>query len=205
MVNKILVILVIALLAALIIVGWLSHQAGVKSRELKVQYDAEKQELTEQKAAALDRIEDLRNLISQKDEKIRNIISDVKEKNDKIAGLHKKTEKLEADYANAVTDVTRLDNLTKQVNAWKEKFALAEKVIADKDAIIFSLTEKYEAQVVISLEWKALYEKEMGLRKLAEARLKIADRRISGLKIGGTIKTGLILGMAGVVVYGLVK
>lgn len=210
MVNKILVVLIIVLLGAIIIIGYLNYTAGIKAKELKAQYEAMKAESEAEKAESLQEIEQLRNIIAQKDREIRIINAQIEYKQGEISTLHEQTTKLESAYATLVEEdalnyVAKIDNLTKQVELWKQKFTLAQSIIYDKDAIIFGLTEKYEAQEKISLEYKTLYENELALRELAETRLKIADRRIRGLRIGGTIKTGFIVGLAAVVVYGLAK
>jgi molybdopterin converting factor small subunit len=41
-------------------------------------------------------------------------------------------------------------NLDQQVKLWSEKFSLAQSTISEKDGIIFDLTQKYDAQVIIS-------------------------------------------------------
>ena len=192
-------------LLALIIVGFRSCDLYDKYSVLKGKYDALSEEYKAQRVKALADIEALRNNIAQKDEEIRNITSQIVEKEGEISSLHTQTGKLEEAYVALTDNEAKIDNLTQQVDAWKEKFSLAESVIADKDAIIFSLNEKYESQVKISLNWETLYNNEVKLHALCSQRLKLADKKLRGLRFTGTIKNGLILGLAGVVIYGLVR
>ena len=192
-------------LLALIIVGFRSCDLYDKYSVLKGKYDALSEEYKAQRVKALADIEALRNNIAQKDEEIRNITSQIVEKEGEISSLHTQTGKLEEAYVALTDNEAKIDNLTQQVDAWKEKFSLAESVIADKDAIIFSLNEKYESQVKISLNWETLYNNEGKLHALCSQRLKLADKKLRGLRFTGTIKNGLILGLAGVVIYSLVR
>ena len=192
-------------LLALIIVGYKSCNLYDKYSVLKGAHDALTEEYETQKAKALQDIEALRNNIAQKDEKIRNITAQIVEKEGAISSLHAQTDKLEEDYEKLLGCEQKISNLETQVATWKQKFSLAESVIADKDAIIFSLNEKYESQVKISLNWETLYNNEVTLHALCSQRLKLADKKLKGLRFGGTIKNGLILGLAGVVIYSLVR
>ena len=96
-------------------------------------------------------------------------------------------------------------NLSTQVNTWKEKFTLAEKIIGEKDGIIFSLSEKYEAQTVVSVEFETLYMKEAELRKLLETRIRLADRKIRRSKTLNTAQTIGLGVIGGFLIYSLVK
>jgi uncharacterized protein HemX len=205
MVNKILVGLIIALLAAIIIVGWVNHQAGVKQRILKAEYEAMRVETEENSLIQKAQIEGLRQIIEQKDRHISQLNEHIVEKQVEISTLHEQTDKLEAEYETLLREPDKIDNLTQQVTLWKQKFSIAETIIESKDKIIFDMNQKYVAQLDISNYYKKLYENEYALRLKAEARIKLYENQITGLKIGGTIKTGLVIGLAGVVIYGLVR
>jgi chromosome segregation ATPase len=96
-------------------------------------------------------------------------------------------------------------NLKEQVQAWSEKFSLAQTVIAEKDAIIADWTIKYDAQVTISESWKQKYEGETRLRTLAEKGWKASERKLRWTRIVGNVKTGLVLAAAGYVGYSALK
>jgi len=199
-------------LLALIIVGYRSCNPYDKKSILKGKYDALSQEYETQKNNSKAQISSLRNIIAQKDEKIRNITAHIVEKEGEISTLHAQTDELESTYSELKEELVsvdtlqlKVDNLEAQVNLWKQKFSLAESVIADKDAIIFSLNEKYESQVEISFNWETMYNNEVKLHSLCKQRLSMADKKLKGLRFTGTIKNGLVLGLAGVVIYSLVR
>jgi len=194
-----------ALVILLIVLAFRSCSFIDRYSVLKGRYEALAEEYDTQRDNTEAQIASLRNIIAQKDEKIRNITSHIVEQEGKISQLHEQTKKLEDTYVVLLDNEAKIDNLETQVSTWKQKFQIAEAIISNKDDIIFNLTEKYEAQVKISLEWRDMYKNESTLRTLAEKRLRLADRRIGRLKFGGTIKTGLVVGLAGVVVYGLVR
>ena len=206
------VLLAITLLAVFIIIGYKAWNSYDKKSVYKGRYDALAEEYDTQRDNSKAQISSLRNIISQKDEEIRNKTSHIVEKAGEISTLHAETDELEYAYATLSSNVAtvdtlqkRVDNLETQVTIWKQKFSIAETIIADKDTIIFSLNAKYEAQVKISLEWETMYGNEVKLHSLCKQRLSMADKRVGGLRFGGTIKSGLIIGLAGVVIYGLLR
>ena len=95
----------------------------------------------------------------------------------------------------------KIDNLTKQVTIWKQKFTLAESIIAEKDAIIFSLTEQYTNQLQISFNYKELYEKVQGTNVLLQQGLKKANKQIVNLRVKNKITNLICTGLAGLVLY----
>ena len=96
----------------------------------------------------------------------------------------------------------KIINLQAQVSIWKEKFTLAEAIIAGKDKIIFSLTAKYDAQVKISTEWEASYCRQVELHQIALDRISVMEKKWVGINLGSNAKTGLIIGL---ILYLLVK
>ncbi|MBW2037164.1 MAG: hypothetical protein JRI41_06765 [Deltaproteobacteria bacterium] len=152
-----------------------------KYSELKGQYEALAKEhetykrVTEEEAAHLrKRIEDQDKIIVAANKEIAKKHERIARLDEELAGLEEKADKTQ----NLAKKVTLLE---RQINIWKQKFSLAQGVIADKDKIIFSLTEKYQTQVRITQHYKTLYEREAQLRELLEKRVKIADSKIKGL------------------------
>jgi len=96
----------------------------------------------------------------------------------------------------------KIINLQAQVSTWKEKFTLAQEIIAKKDTIIFSLTAKYDAQVKISTEWEASYYRQVELHQIALDRISVMEKKWVGINLGSNAKTGLIIGL---IIYSLVK
>ena len=140
--------------------------------------------------------------------------------------LTKHIELTESELVNTDEDVVRLEgelvtirhqaetipnlreqvvNLEGQLNIWKDKFTLATKIIADKDAIIFNMIDQYELQLGVSAEYKDLYETQIQLTDRGYTLLNIAERKIRTARFGGTIKTIAIGAIGGYMAYQLVK
>ena len=144
--------------------------------------------------------------IAERDAAIKKTEGDVAVIKDKIKTKDAKIQQLEAEYVNLGENKdAKIVNLQAQVSIWKEKFTLAEAIIADKDAIIFNLTAKYDAQVLISAEWEVSYYRQVELHKVCLERITAMEREWKGIRLGSKVKTLIIGGLAGVVVYGLVK
>ena len=151
--------------------------------------DAKEKEIAEQD----EKIEGLRNDITSIEDKIRN-------KSSRLAGLERELAGLDPTQKDSI-----IINLTSQVKEWRDKFSLAQNIIADKDRIIFSLNTKYEAQVVIANQWKARHDELSGITGVLLDSLKVADKRLA--MQGLTIKAGggVTAVLAGVIVYSLIK
>ena len=110
-------------------------------------------------------------------------------KDAKIAGLQAKLRNLEAadDLSGQVA------NLKAQVEAWSEKFTLAESVIIEKDKTIAAWVAKFNAQVQISDSWKAKYDAECRISTLAKEGRDAANRKLKARSVMGNIKSGLII------------
>lgn len=100
---------------------------------------------------------------------------------------------------------TEVVNLESQLNIWKEKFTLAQGIIANKDGIIFSLSQKYDAQVVITDQYKKMYSDVQKLHDNLAAQLGITKRKLKSSKVISTIKTVGLGAVGGFLVYSLVK
>jgi len=99
----------------------------------------------------------------------------------------------------------KIINLQAQVSIWKEKFTLAQAIIADKDKIIFNLTAKYDAQVKISAEWEVSYYRQVELHSVALERIKVMEKEWKGIQFGSKLKTYVIAAAGAAIVYSLVK
>lgn len=197
------------LIGALVIYGLLITQRscglGEKYYTLKTEHDILAGQVVKDKAEADKRIADLIAVDVEKDKQIAVLNATIAVKNSSIKILHEKTAKLEVEFALYATlhdKDAQIVNLQEQVNVWKQKFDLAESTIADKDGIIFSLTEKYDAQVKISAEWKGSYEREHQLRLVSEKLYEEIKGKYRGINLLGGIKTAAILLLGGLVVYG---
>lgn len=102
-------------------------------------------------------------------------------------------------------DFASLEECQEQYNKLVEMFTLCKSIGIDKDNVIFSLNEKYEAQVVISLNYKNMYESVQGLVEIRTKQVKELEKINRRLKLTGKLKTGIVVAMAGVVLYSLLK
>lgn len=117
----------------------------------------------------------------------------------------KNIEELEKDYPKLTDKDEKIANLQAQIREWKAKFSLAQATIKEKDKIIFSLTEKYEQQAMLTYECEGLLSKETELRLLAEKRIETLHKSITASYFTGKVKTVLIGGLICAVVYSVVK
>lgn len=112
---------------------------------------------------------------------------------------------LDAKLKDAKTDSERVPILTAQVNVWAEKFNLAQKAIAEKDAQIAAWESKFNAQVTISESWKQKYEDQVRLLNISRTELSVLSRKLVATRITGTIKSGLVLCALGYISYSAIK
>ena len=151
-------------------------------------------------------------IIKEQQEEIEVLNTTIEVKNTTIAkkersivGLDGQVTDLEDAFDGLDDKDAKIDNLTKQVEAWKGKFSLAQSIIADKDEIIFSLTQKYNAQLIISNSYKDMYETLTQNTKKLQSIVKAQDGQIRKLRLTSGMKTGVVLGLAGLVIYGVLK
>jgi len=150
-------------------------------------------------AAAKSDIEARDKAIMEKEVEINRIRGKVEAQDKTIAGL-------EAEYVNLGENKdAKIANLQAQVTAWREKFTLAEAVIAEKDAIIFDMTAKYDAQVKISAEWRGQYQRQAELHSVALERIAAMEKEWRGVRVGSRLKTYAIAAVTAGLVYSLVK
>jgi hypothetical protein len=96
-------------------------------------------------------------------------------------------------------------NLREQIARMSLVIQNQEQIIQGNDKIIFNLVHKYEAQVLISDDYKTMFESQLELHALAIDRLRIAENRIRGLRFGSTIKTVGVLAGVGTIAYLLLR
>ncbi len=112
---------------------------------------------------------------------------------------------LELSYDTLNDKDEKINNLTKQVEVWKEKFSISQSIISDKDAIIFSLSQKYKSQLIISISYEDMYKSIQGVLVIRDKQVKELEKINRRLKLGSGLKTGIVITMAGVVLYSLLK
>ena len=141
------------------------------------------------------------NKIAERDRKIEEITETVAIKTKKIQELSEISTNLEQEIAGLNNKDIIINKLKENITIWKQKFTIAESIIADKDKIIFNLQEKYEAQLKISLNYKEMYEKSHQLLLLSNKQLKLADRKIRSARLFSSVKTIAIGAIAGYIIY----
>jgi len=150
-------------------------------------------------------IREQKKIIKKQDSLIAEANKEVEIKNSHISSLGNTVADLEDEFGNLTDKDAKISNLTKQVEVWKEKFALSQSIIADKDAIIFSLSQKYESQVIISLEYKSMDEASRGLLAIRNKQVKELEKINKRLRLTSRLKTGFVVVLAGLIVYNMVK
>ena len=194
------------ILAILLSFSWYkSCQESPKEAYWRGQYEIIKANVDAERVELLKEVESLEGDISKKDERIVKLGHKIQADIKRIAKKDQAISKLEITYRDLKNDTERVDNLTQQVVHWKEKFTSTKQIVHDKDETIFSLTEKYKSQLKISTNYKTLYENECKVSKVLTMRLDICTKRTKSLRFGGTVKSGIVLTLAGIMIYGMVK
>ena len=139
-------------------------------------------------------------VIDDQQKQIAELMGAVDSSNTVIANLEAGKEQAESDLADARKGWTELSadaqaKLTALDQAWTVKFNLLQAQDVEKDKIIFSLTEANKRQIIVSGEYKAMWESEKALRLNCELGLGLKDKRINQLERKNRL--GNILGIAG--------
>lgn len=147
-------------------------------------------------------IKDAGDIIAEQSDKIVALQTQVSEKMLGIKDKDKKLGYLTQEYGRlGITDKEKIASLEAQVKIWSEKFALAERVIADKDAIIQAWAAKFNEQAEISEAWKLQYENEARLHLLCKEQVKILGGRVGILSFKSKITQALAAGAGGYILY----
>jgi len=194
------------ILAILLAFSWhRSCQESSKEAYWRGQFDILEQRIENERVESLKIIESLEGDITKKDKDIVRLREDVKTIETKIIEKSKEVNKLKVTYRDLKNDTERIDNLTQQVVHWKEMFTISEQKCSRLGDIIFSLTEKYNTQLEITQKYITLYNNECKISRVLTMRLDICTKRAKGFKFGSTIKNGIVLTLAGIIVYSLVS
>ena len=128
---------------------------------------------------------------------------------DSLQGIIKMKDKDLAEKEDELGELKRefadLEECQAQYDKLVAAFSLCKSISGDKDEVIFNLNEKYEAQVVISLKYKDMYESTIPLIDIHIKQVKELENINRRLKLTGKLKTGLVVAIAGVVLYSLLK
>lgn len=112
---------------------------------------------------------------------------------------------LELEFFTLTDKDEKIVNLQTQVEKWKEKFSLAEVIIADQKKQVMNWKLSYEAQLEISEKWRESHEREQALRKHGEMLYAEAEKRMKGLRFKFKVSKIVIVGGIAGLAYGLLK
>ena len=154
------------------------NQIYDESSALKGEYDALKAQAAKDKAEGGKAIQILETAIEQRDSIIAGLNLDIQKTEAGLAQAAGRIEELEAVEATLTDKDEIITNLRAQIAEWRERFTLAQSVIRDKDAIIFSMSEKYESQRKVSLEYKAQRDAAWVVIEKADIRFSVLEKRL---------------------------
>ncbi len=194
-----------ALLVIILLIGYKSCNLTDKYSELTGEFNAYRAVAESAAVAARKTITEQTKVIGDMNKKIAVHEAAVSKKNEQIKDANKKLTALEAEYATLTDCPSQRDNLIKQVTEWAGKFSLSEGIIKDKDGIIFSLTEKYDAQVKITGAVQVQLTDCLKLQPLYEDRISVLERALKKARFVSKLKSWGGVALATGVVYFLVK
>jgi len=203
--NKLFLVIVGAFIVVVILFGLDKCGQSGRLKEVQGEKKVLKGMLKIQTETSMDTISDKNKEIADANLTIKKLKSTIADKNEKLAVKDAEITGVEEAYDETAPAEERVANLKKQVELWRGKFQIAEQIIAEKDEIIFSLAEKYDAQKVISNEYKGLYESTLDLNKILDFENTLLKRKALKLKLISHTKTTFILAAIGYLVYSVVK
>jgi len=189
---------IVALCLAVVFLGLDRCGSSRKVDELKGQYE---------EASRIAKVERLikEETIKEQKEKlvVLNVLIEVK--NTTIAKKDKDLATIEDELGELKQDFKSLEECQAQYDKLVGAFTLCKSIGSDKDTLIFLLNEKYESQVVISLEYKSMDETSRGLLVIRDKQVKELEKINRRLKLTSGLKTGFVVVLAGLIVYNMVK
>jgi chromosome segregation ATPase len=194
-------VFIIFLIVAGLRLGYLHN----KDIELKTQYETLKKDTALLEQTKQVELAALTKQIAQLQEKNAQSEQVIVRLQNQQESLNKPLSELEAVRKTLTDKDAIISNLDKQVALWKEKFSLAQEIIANKDSVIFSLTEQYKAQVQIAENWKREYTGEYNLRVLAEQRIAVLEKSNKWFSFDSKISKTAAIILGGYIIYSLIK
>ena len=176
-----------------------------KYAQLKGTYETYRVLAKADNAIAKKTIEEQTKKIGQLTKDIADSEKVVESKKKDVQQLDGKVKDLEAKYALLEDKDAKIENLTEQVGVWQSKFSLAMEMVAEQDKVIFSLKEKYNAQLDISGEYKGMYEREVSLHKISRDLLSMAENKLRARGLFSNVKSVAVVALGGYIVYTLVR
>lgn len=199
------VAVVVALSLAIVFLMMDKCSSSRKADELKGEYKKAVEIAKAERIIKEEIIKKQNKKIEEQDLLIAEANREVEIKNDHISSLSDDVLDLELSYDTLNDKDEKIENLQEQVSVWKEKFSISQGIISDKDAIIFSLNEKYKSQVTISISYEDMYKSIQDVLVIRDKQVKELEKINRRLKLTSGLKTGIVVTMAGVVLYSLLR
>lgn len=95
-------------------------------------------------------------------------------------------------------------NLGEQIETQDEIISTFQFTIIEKDKQIFALTKKYISERDLRIDTEKALEKAMEVIQISNLRIKGLETKLRRIRFTGKLKTGVIVGLVAVVIYGLV-
>ena len=174
-IDFVLVSIIIILLVSFVASLKKSNDLNSENQELKIKEADLEIQLRETDAKANEVIDQYEQRIAELQGNIDSSNTFISNLEQESSGLEAKIKSLERAQINTKDKDELIQNLQSQVHLWTERFSLAQAEIAEKDKIIFSLTEQYESakEIIIEKDKQILSRDEL---------LVIKDLRIGGLE-----------------------
>jgi len=189
-----------------IVLGAINNYLGNKEDELRGYYEGKLAEATAEKAILTEEIAHKTAYIAQIDAENEILLETRVHDERRLLVLLAQVEELQAE--EPIQPELEIEPLVVNLRLQIERMTLVierqEKIIIGNDEMIFNLTQKYSAQLIISEDYKKLYENESELHSLAVKRLTVSENRIKGLRFGSKIKTGIMVAVIGAGAYLLI-
>ena len=203
---KQIVVIILALIAVVVVIGLLrsngdlsSENAELRDREIELQNDLQHQDQISKEA------------IAEYEKKIAELNGNIDSSNTIIAGIGEKdealadrTKRLEAARREITNKDALISNLEQQVETWRARFSLAQDTIAEKDKIIFSLTDKYEIQLKITKEREAQILARDNLLEIKDLRIAGLEKQIARDHFWSKAKSYALVGTLGYVLIDII-
>lgn len=144
-------------------------------------------------------------IIKEQKEKIGVLDASIVVLNTTIKDKDKDLAKIEDELGELKRDFVSLKECQAQYDKLVKGFNLCKSINADKKSVIFSLNEKYNAQLKISDSYKIMYETLIQEKRILQSIVKAQDGQIKKLKLFSNAKTGIVVLLIIATAYGVLK
>ncbi len=144
-------------------------------------------------------------IIKERNEKIVVLNTTIGKLNTTIARKDSELAEIEEELGVIKRDFESLEACQSQYDKLSIAFTLCKSINIDKDTLIFSLNEKYEAQLTILISYKDMYESIRDVLVIRDKQVKELEKINKRLRFSSGLKSGLAVVLAGLIVYNLVK